>query len=191
MHPIPNLIVIAAFIVMGMGFIITLFGIFGKVGKEGGLWGNPSINPFLFYSGKITMYICMGLSLLRAIFPAFGWIDVPLWMSWIGACMLCLATVVLLLSFYGLGSSLRYGLPEKDTQLKTSGLYRFSRHPLYLGVLLMTLSSVIFFPNILNILMGSYCIATHYLMILGEEKFLAEKFGAEWEVYKKKVRRFL
>ena len=188
MHPIPNLIAIYAFIVMGVGFIITIFRI---IGKEGGLWGKPSINPFLFNSGKIAQFICWGLALLRAIFPSFGWVDIPLWLSWIGSCMLCIATVVLLLSFYGLGSSLRYGLPEKDTQLKTSGLYRFSRHPLYLGVLLVTLSSIIFFPNPLNIFIGLYCIATHYLMILGEEKFLAEKFGSEWDVYKNKVRRFL
>jgi protein-S-isoprenylcysteine O-methyltransferase Ste14 len=90
-----------------------------------------------------------------------------------------------------LGSSLRYGLPEKDTQLKTYGLYRFSRHPLYLGVFMITLSCIIFFPNIVNIFLGLYCIATHYLMISGEEKYLAEKFGVEWDVYKNKVRRFL
>ncbi|GEM_PF-4480584 len=112
MHPVPNLIAIYAFIVMGVGYIITIFRI---VGKEGGLWGKPSINPFLFNSGKIAQFICWGLALLKAIFPFFGWVDVPLWMSWFGSCMLCVATVVLLLSFYGLGSALRYGLPEKDT----------------------------------------------------------------------------
>jgi protein-S-isoprenylcysteine O-methyltransferase Ste14 len=188
MHPIPNLIAIYAFIVMGIGFTITIYRI---ITREGNLWGYPSIHPFLFYSGKITMFICWGLSLMRAIFPSFGWVQIPVWMSWIGASMLCVATVVLLLSFYGLGSSLRYGLPEKDTQLKTSGLYRFSRHPLYLGVFLVTLSCIIFFPNIMNIFIGLYCLATHYLMILGEEKNLAERFGAEWDVYKTKVRRFL
>ncbi len=188
MHPIPYLLAVYTFIVMGVGFIITIFRI---LGKEGGLWGNPSINPFLFYSGKITMFICWGLALLKAIFPTFGWVEVPLWMSWAGSCMLCVATVVLLLSFYGLGSSLRYGLPEKDTRLKTTGLYRFSRHPLYLGVFLATISSIIFFPNILNVFIGLYCIVTHYLMILGEEKFLAEKFGVDWDVYKSRVRRFL
>ena len=188
MHPIPNHIVIYAFIVMGIGFIITINKI---IRREGGLWGNPSINPFLFYSGKITMFICWGLSLIKAIIPSFGWVDVPVWMSWGGACMLCVGTVVLLLSFYELGSSLRYGLPEKDTQLKTTGLYRFSRHPLYLGVFLITLACIIFFPDILNIFIGLYCIAMQYLMISGEEKFLAERFGDEWEVYKNKVRRFL
>jgi protein-S-isoprenylcysteine O-methyltransferase Ste14 len=188
MHPIPNFIVIYAFIVMGIGFTITIIRL---ILREGSLCGNPSINPFLFYSGKITMFICWGLSLIRAIFPSFGWVNVPFWMSWLGACMLCIGTVILLLSFYGLGSSLRYGLPEKDTQLKTSGMYRFSRHPLYLGVFMITLSCVIFFTNILNIFIGVYCIATHCLMISSEEKFLAERFGNEWEVYKNKVRRFL
>lgn len=188
MHPLPNLIAIYAFIVMGAGYIITIFKV---LNKDDGLWGKPSINPFLFYSGKITMFICWGLSLLKAIFPSFGWVDVPEWISWAGACMLCVATLVLLLSFYGLGSSLRYGLPGKETQLKTTGLYRFSRNPMYLGVFLVTLSSIIFFPNILNIIIGLYCIVMHYLMILGEEKFLDQRFGAEWISYKSKVRRFL
>ena len=188
MHAVPYLIAVYAFIVMGIGFSITIFRI---IIKEDDLWGTPSINPFLFYSGKITMFICWGLSLIRAIVPSFGWVDVPLWMSWLGACMLCVSTVVLLLSFYELGSSLRYGLPEQETKLKTSGLYRFSRNPQYLGVFMVTISCTIFFPNILNIILGLYCIAMQCLMIFGEEKFLAKKFGIEWEEYKNKVRRFL
>jgi protein-S-isoprenylcysteine O-methyltransferase Ste14 len=98
---------------------------------------------------------------------------------------------VLLLSFYELGASLRYGIPEKDTQLKTTGLYHFSRHPLYLGGLLVTISCIIFFPNPLNIIIGLYCITTHYIMILAEEKYLTKRFGAEWEIYKNRVRRII
>ena len=188
MHPIPYLIVIYAFIVMGVGFFFTLFK---RIRKDGGVWGNPSIHPFLFYSGKITIFICWGLALLKAIIPTFGWMDVPLWMSWIGAFLLCIGTVLLLLSFYDLGASLRYGLPENETELKTSGLYRYSRHPLYLCVFIITLSSMIFFPDIMNLCIGLYCIAIHTLMISAEEKFLAERFGMEWDVYKKKVRRLL
>ncbi|MDP1621864.1 MAG: isoprenylcysteine carboxylmethyltransferase family protein [Bacteroidales bacterium] len=183
----PNLIVIYAFIVMGIGFTITIIRL---MAREGSLWGKPSINPFLFYSGKITMFICWGLTLTSAIIPSFGRVEIPLWMSWIGAGMLCVSTLVLFLSFYELGASLRYGLPEQETKLKTSGLYRFSRNPLYLGVFMITISCLIFFPNILNIVVGLYCIAMQFLMIFGEEKFLAEKFGAEWDEYKRKVRRF-
>ena len=137
------------------------------------------------------MYICWGLGLTRAIFPEFGWIAVPLWMSWLGAILFSISSLVLLFTFYDLGTSLKYGLPDKDTRLVTKGLYRFSRHPLYLGVFMVSLSSVIFFPHILNVLVAGYCITTHYFMIIKEEKFLEKRFGHEWENYKNKVRRFL
>ena len=173
---------------MGLGFFITIFRL---LKNEGSLWGTPSINPFLFYSGKITIFLCWGLTLIKAIIPSFGWIDVPYWMSWTGAILLCPGTLVLLISFYHLGASLRYGLPENETRLKTSGLYRFSRHPLYLGVFMITISCLIFFPGIVNLCIGLYCLAVHYRMLLAEEKFLAGKFGKDWEIYKARVRRFL
>jgi protein-S-isoprenylcysteine O-methyltransferase Ste14 len=188
MQPLPNLIAICAFILMGIGYFAIIIRL---IIREGSLWGSPSINPFLFYSGKVTLFLCIGLTLIRAINPTFGWVVVPLWMSWLGALMLCVGTVVLVVSFYQLGASLRYGLPEKDTRLITSGLYRFSRNPLYLGVFIIAFSCIIFFPNIINILIGLHCIAMQWLMILGEEKFLAEKFGPEWVAYKRKVRRLL
>jgi protein-S-isoprenylcysteine O-methyltransferase Ste14 len=188
MLPIPNLIFIFAISVLGIGFFITIFFVFKS---NTGLWGNPSIQPFYFYSGKISMYLCWGLGLIKAIFPAFGWIQTPSWLAWVGAILLCISCSLMLFSFYHLGSSLKYGLPDSETRLKTSGVYRFSRHPLYLSVYLVCLSSVLFYPNLINILVAGYCMATQYLMILKEEKFLAERFGDEWELYKKKVRRFL
>ena len=50
MHPIPNLIVIYVFIVMGIGFTITILRL---IIREGSLWGKPSVNPFQFYSEKL------------------------------------------------------------------------------------------------------------------------------------------
>ncbi len=188
MHPLPSLIAVYAFIIMGIGYFIIIARL---IFREGSLWGSPSISPFLFYSGKITMFICWGLTLAKAIIPSFGWTEVPLWMSWTGSILLCIGTAVLLLSFRGLGFSLRYGLPEEDTKLKTTGLYRFSRHPLYLGVFITSFACIVFFPNVLNIFFGLYCIAMQWLMIGGEEKFLAERFGDEWLDYKKKVSRLL
>jgi len=188
MHPLPNLIVIYAFIVMGIGFTWIIAKL---IFKEGGLWGKPSINPWLFYSGKIALFISWGLTLIRGIVPTFGWVETPLWMSWTGACLLVAGTIVLMLSFFQLGASLRYGLPEKETRLITTGLYRYSRNPLYMGVFIISFACIIFFPNIINIIVGLHCIIMQLLMIKGEEKFLAATFGAEWEAYRKKVRRFV
>ena len=188
MLPIPNLIVISSISILGLGFFITIFFV---LKSKTGLWGEPSIAPVLFYSGKISMYICWGLALIKAIFPKFGGDDVPIWMTWPGAILFAISSVILLITFYDLGSSLKYGLPDKDTRLVKSGLYRFSRHPLYVGVFLISFSSVIFFPNIINILVAAYCCTTHYFMIIEEDNFLATRFGAEWEEYKNQVGRFL
>ena len=188
MQPVQNILVICTFIIMGIGFAMTILRL---ILNEGSFLGSPSINPFLFYSGKISIFFCWGLTLIKAIIPTFGWVIVPAWLSWFGACLLVVGTIVLLLSFYELGASLRYGIPEKDTQLKMTGLYRFSRHPLYLGVFLVTLSCIIFFPNPLNIIIGLYSITTHYMMLLGEEKYLTKRFGTEWESYKNRVRRII
>ena len=188
MLPLPDFIVAITFIIMGLGFLAMVL----RVRKtEGGILGKPSIHPFLFYSGKITMFLSWGPELIKAIDPSFGGTIVPVWMAWLGAGILVTGTAVLLLSFFDLGSSLKYGLPESSTKLKTSGLYRYSRHPLYMGVFLLTVSSMIYFPHPLNLLIGLYCMATHYMMILAEEKFLAQQFGKEWEEYKKKIRRYL
>jgi protein-S-isoprenylcysteine O-methyltransferase Ste14 len=188
MLPIPNLIFISAISFLGIGFFITIFVVFKS---NTGLWGNPSIHPFHFYSGKISMYLCWGLGLIKAIFPSFGWMQTPMWLAWFGAILLCISSSLMLLSFYHLGTSLKYGLPDSETRLITSGVYRFSRHPLYLSVFLVCLSSVLFFPDLLNIIIAGYCITTQYLMMLKEEKFLAERFGNEWESYKKKVRKIV
>ena len=188
MLPLPNLIVAIVFIIMGLGFLAMTLRI---VKTEDSIVGKPSIHPFLFYSGKVTMFLSWGPELVKAIDPSFFGPEAPLWMRWAGTVVLCAGTLVLLLSFFNLCASLKYGLPDSSTQLKTSGLYRYSRHPLYLGVFLLTFSSMIYFPNIINILIGAWCISTHYMMIIAEERFLADRFGLEWEFYKKKVRRFL
>jgi hypothetical protein len=49
------------------------------ISREDSLLGNPSINHFLFYSGKITMFRCWGFSLIKAIIPSYGWVDVPVY----------------------------------------------------------------------------------------------------------------
>jgi protein-S-isoprenylcysteine O-methyltransferase Ste14 len=188
MLPFPNFIVAVVFIIMGIGFLLMLFHVSQT---EEGIWGRPSIQPFLFYSGKISQFVSWGLFLVKALVPGFLGSEAPSGMMWAGTILLCLGTLVLLISFYYLGSSLKYGIPESPTTLKTSGLYRFSRNPLYLGVYILTIASMVYFPHILNIAVSLYCLTTCYLMILAEERFLAGRFGKEWDDYTRQVRRFL
>ena len=188
MLPTPNLIVVTAFTGMGIGFIPSVIR---SVGRSLSLWGKPSIQPVLFYLAKISMFLCWAFLLAGAILPAIGSEQVPSWMLWTGALLFSAGASILVIAINNLGSSLRYGLPEEGTMLMTTGIYRFSRHPLYLGVFITMISSSLFYPQTLNIFMAAICISLHYPIILAEERFLAGRFGGEWESYKSRVRRFL
>ena len=90
-----------------------------------------------------------------------------------------------------LGKSTRFGLPTEKTVLKTRGLYKISRNPIYFGFNLITLSSIIYFINPIILVPGIYSIVVYHLIIIGEEKFLEKAFGVAYLKYKKKVRRYI
>ena len=82
--------------------------------------------------------------------------------------------------------------PSDTTVLVTEGMYRYSRNPMYLGLLLLTISSTIWFGTwfgiIINIL---FIFLINFLQIIPEEEALLEIFGEEYEEYKKNVRRWI
>ena len=82
--------------------------------------------------------------------------------------------------------------PSDATALVTEGMYRYSRNPMYLGLLLLTIASTIWFGTwfgiIINIL---FIFLINFLQIIPEEKALLEIFGEEYEEYKKNVRRWI
>jgi len=95
------------------------------------------------------------------------------------------------LSSINLGKSTRLGLPGEDTVLKTGGIYKFSRNPMYVGFNCFTLSSMLYTSNPFVDIAGIYSIVIYHFIIRGEEKFLLERFGAAYIEYKSRVRRYL
>ena len=81
---------------------------------------------------------------------------------------------------------------KKVNKLVTSGIYKYSRNPMYLGLLLIVISSSILYLNIYSV---STPIFFYYwinrFQIQREEIFLTEKFGKEYLSYKTKTRRWV
>jgi protein-S-isoprenylcysteine O-methyltransferase Ste14 len=77
-------------------------------------------------------------------------------------------------------------------QLVTSGIYRFSRNPIYLGFLLMViglpLNSGLYWGIVLA---PFYVLMMNRLIIQHEESYLARKFGKTFTGYTSRVRRWL
>jgi protein-S-isoprenylcysteine O-methyltransferase Ste14 len=64
--------------------------------------------------------------------------------SLLGLVLMALAGVVLLVSFVALGNSLTASpLPKQRAQLVTTGMYSYVRHPIYSGLLLLSLGVVL------------------------------------------------
>ena len=74
----------------------------------------------------------------------------------------------------------------------TTGPFRFTRNPLYLSLVLLTLGLALIF-NIAwaAILLIPVTIIVHYGVIRREECYLESKFGETYLEYKRKVRRWV
>ncbi len=153
------------------------------------LFGKTSINPFVFYFGKIAF---VG----NFVFVFLGrYMETPQLNIWILVANLIFlfipGLIVFIASVYQLGESLRVGLPEEETSLKTHGLYKFSRNPIYLSVYMLGMASCIYVPHWLNIALLVLAVAIHHFIIKAEEKFLLAKFKEHWVEYTKRVRRYI
>lgn len=151
--------------------------------------GTPSINKTLFYVAKFSIVGNIVFVFLKDRVHTF---EFSLHVQLLALFLLFIAgALVTFISIANLGKSTRIGLPEEETQLKTHGLYAYSRNPIYLGVFMLCTASCIYVPHWLNLLFLLLVVVIHHRIILAEEKFLENKFKDQWFTYKSHVRRYL
>ena len=81
---------------------------------------------------------------------------------------------------------------KKVNKLITSGIYKYSRNPMYLGLLMIVISTSILYLNILSITTPFlFYFWINRFQIKREEIFLREKFGKEYLLYMTKTRRWI
>ena len=80
---------------------------------------------------------------------------------------------------------------EKASSLVTSGIFKYSRNPMYFGMVLILISTATkfnFYGGILMIVIFVFYIT--YFQILPEEKAMLKLFGKDFINYKNKTRRW-
>ncbi len=75
--------------------------------------------------------------------------------------------------------------------LVSKGPYSFVRNPIYSGISLGMVGSAIALGNLSGLIAVALILTFSYLRITYEERMMNEKFGAEWERYTERVKRFI
>lgn len=153
--------------------------------------GRTTIHPALFYSGKIAGYLLwVLLALDLAGVHSVPGMRAPFFAG-LSTVVAIIGLAFIISSFINLGSSVRLGLPSGDTTLKTGGVYRLSRNPMYVGFDAWTIAAVLRLGNPIVLLLGAYSIVVYHSIIHAEERFLDRAFGEPYRDYKAAVRRYV
>jgi protein-S-isoprenylcysteine O-methyltransferase Ste14 len=80
---------------------------------------------------------------------------------------------------------------REDHQLITHGIYRFTRHPVYLGVIIALIGVPVFTSSLYGLLTMSVLIPIFLNRIRMEERLLSEEFGDAHRRYKETTSKLI
>lgn len=82
--------------------------------------------------------------------------------------------------------------PEKSTSLVRAGAFAMTRNPIYLGDVLLLAAWVAWLGQPLGLLpLAGFVAWLDRVQIAAEERALAQRFGPDWQDYRRRVRRWL
>lgn len=112
--------------------------------------------------------------------------------SWFGV-FFCLAGLLLLWwGIFSFGRSFRVGIDENHPdKLITSGVFAFSRNPLYVAFALILLGQFLIFSNWILLLYIGAAAWLFHRQVLREEDYLKKHYGKEYAEYCSRVRRYI
>ncbi|MBZ5740920.1 methyltransferase family protein [Nocardioides mangrovi] len=152
-------------------------------------------------SGPIVSFrlwppVAIGLPLVVGWIVTAGWgdpIDLGSWRLPVGCVLLLLFAVWNGWSLWLFARHETGLLPgQETTALMIRGPYRLSRNPLYVGLLALYLAIALLVPSFWALVLFPVAVAlVLWGAILPEERFLHERFGAPYDDYRRRVRRWL
>lgn len=112
--------------------------------------------------------------------------------KFIGMSLMILSLIWVFIAQFQMKNSWRIGIDEEmKTELITTGLFSFSRNPIFLGMLISLIGLLLALPTFISL---SFFIISNILIQIQvrlEEEFLFKQHSDNYLYYKAKVRRFL
>jgi len=140
----------------------------------------------------VIAFVCGGLmwGVAEAV-PLLAIVAMPDNIAMVFAGVGVMIALVAVISFMLSRTTINPHRPDQTSHLVTSGLYRFSRNPMYLAVFLMLVSWGFWLQNIAAILLlPLFPLYITEFQIKPEEKHLEQLFGKRYREYCSRVRRW-
>lgn len=101
-------------------------------------------------------------------------------------------TALAMLSFWRARTTVNPLKPSSTSFLVTSGIYRFTRNPMYLGLLFVLVGWALYLANVLSCLfLPAFILYMNRFQIKPEERALTARFGREYLEYASRVHRWI
>jgi protein-S-isoprenylcysteine O-methyltransferase Ste14 len=182
----------AATIVLLVGMVLTRVLLLRRAGTRAMHFGSIDRKDFLIPPFALFYFYTVFAG-------AFGW---PLvggqrlfqseGVAWVGLGLCCAGLLVLLASLISFGRSFRVGIDvDRPDKLVTTGVFAWSRNPIYVAFFLVLVGQFLVFPNWVPLV---YLFAGTWLFhrqVLREEEFMRQQYGEEYAAYCRRVRRYV
>jgi protein-S-isoprenylcysteine O-methyltransferase Ste14 len=164
----------------------------GLVGK-----GKTGFMEFLLFAGVNLWAVAVVLCALSLGRPPFAWIcrvqlvdAMPA--KLLGVTVIICAFVIFVLALGALGNSWRLGIDQHHPgRLVTTGIYSYSRNPIYLFFDLYFLGTFLINGSLFFLIMTILVALNLHYQILQEERFLASAHRAAYEAYCARTARYI
>jgi protein-S-isoprenylcysteine O-methyltransferase Ste14 len=183
----------------GIAFVAKSIIVAKRIGK------NPLVLPkddsaygLIGFYFKLTMIFIFAYVLLYAFVPTLydkflPIIQLDTWtIKYVGLGLLAFALIWTIIAQGHMKNSWRIGIDtEMKTELIMTGLFQFSRNPIFFGMIVCLIGLFLTTPNAwtaLFLILGYMLIQ---IQIRLEEEFLTHQHGKKYEDYKQRVRRII
>jgi protein-S-isoprenylcysteine O-methyltransferase Ste14 len=179
-------------IVLMLGLVLTRVRLLKKRGIEAMHFGKIDktdffIPPFALFYFYMVLAAAFGLPTVsrQEFFPSGA-------VAWVGVFSCVVGLSFLVWSLISFRRSFRVGIDtDHPDKLVTTGIFAFSRNPIYVAFALILLGQFLIFSNWILLIYLVAAVWLFHRQVLREEEFLKKHYGEEFMSYCQRVRRYL
>ena len=185
-------------IYFGLAFVGKSYLVARRIGKSPVVFPtDESAHSLIGFYFKVLMFLLFLYVLAYALLPEYYSHFLPVLMlenniiQIIGAILLLLSLIWTIIAQYHMKDSWRIGIDHTEkTELVTTGVFAFSRNPIFLGVVNSLIGLFLLTPNGLTAIFLTVGYVLIQTQIRLEEEYLLKQHGQVYVEYKKRVGRF-